>query len=218
MSIPDTHEHLVARLVADARPIRPLWSPQARLALWMLLPAFGLVVAVQLGLRQDLGLHLRQPLFALEVGALILAGAMAAALALRGAVPGMAPGRGLTMFILLLGAAAVTLVALEPAGTVHSVREFAAGGAQCVASIIAFSALPWIALFVAVRRGAPLDSTLVGVETGAAAFLFGAAAVRIACPIDQGLHLLAWHAGPIAVGMALSAVAGARWLGSWQRA
>jgi hypothetical protein len=40
--------------------------------------------------------------------------------------------------------------------------------------------------------------------------------VRIACPIDEGLHLLTWHTLPIAMGAALSAIAGARWLGRWQ--
>src|SRR5207245_10941570 len=93
MRPPPTHERLVAQLVADVRPVRPLWSPRTRLALWLALQTLTLGVAVELGLRQDLGDHLRQPLFLLQVGALVVAGAMGAAVALRGAGPGRGRGR-----------------------------------------------------------------------------------------------------------------------------
>src|SRR5256885_13999312 len=92
MQTPPTHERLVAQLVADARPVRPLWSPRTRLALWLALQTLTLGVAVELGLRQDLGDHLRQPFFLLQVGALVVAGAMAAAVARRGG--GSRLGRG----------------------------------------------------------------------------------------------------------------------------
>ncbi len=218
MRTPPSHEHLLARLIADAHPVRPLWSPHSRLALWLALQTSTLGVAVTVGLRQDLGDHLRQPLFLLELGALIAAGVTAAALTLRAAVPGMAGGRvGLTCSV-LLGAVAVALVALEPTTSVHSIRSFVANGAQCLVCMLGFSALPWTALFVAVRRGALLNGPGAGAYTGAAAFLFAAAAVRIACPIDEELHLLAWHMMPIALGAALSAVVGARWLERWDHA
>jgi hypothetical protein len=216
MSTPPGHERLVARLVADARPVPPLWSPQARLALWLALQALVLGTAVRFGLRQDLGDHLRQPLFLLEVGGLIAAGAVAALLALRAAIPGMPSSRWAVPISMLLGSTASVLVLLEPVTITHSVRGFVASGAQCVASILLFSAIPWIALFVAVRRGAPLDAAVAGACAGAAALLFGAAAVRIACPIDEGLHLLTWHTLPIAIGAALSAIAGARWFHRWR--
>src|SRR5713226_5139132 len=109
MQTPPTHERLVAQLIADAQPVRPLWSPRTRLALWLALQTLTLGVAVEFGLRQDLGDHLRQPLFLLEVGALVVAGAMAAAGALRAAVPGMAGGRWAVTLSALLMAAAVVL-------------------------------------------------------------------------------------------------------------
>src|SRR2546425_230132 len=92
MPTPPIHERLVARLIADAHPVRPLWSPHVRLLLWLALPALGLGVAVKLGLRPDLRAHLREPRFLLELGALCAAGAMAAAVALRAAVPGRTSG------------------------------------------------------------------------------------------------------------------------------
>jgi hypothetical protein len=215
---PPTHGRLVAQLVSDARPVRPVWSPRTRLGLWLALQTLTLGVAVEFGLRQDLGDHLRQPLFLLEVGALMVAGAMAAAVALRGAVPGMGRGRLAVTVSLLLGAAAVALVSLEPVVTIRSSSGFVARGAVCVICILGYAAIPWTVLFVAVRRGAPLDAPIMGVCAGAAAFLFAAAAVRIACPIDEALHLLTWHAMPVALAAALSGVAGARWLDRWRQA
>ena len=131
------------------------------------------------------------------------------------AVPGMASGR-LATFAMLLGLAAAALVSFEPSSAFRSASDFVASGARCVLCILAFSTLPWIVLFVAVRRGAPLDTAVAGACAGTAALLFGAAAVRIACPIDEQVHLLTWHTLPIVMGAALSAVAGARWLGRWE--
>src|SRR5439155_1627302 len=95
MATPPSHERLVARLIADARPVRPLWSPHARLALWLALETLTIGFAVEFGLRADLGDHLHQPLFLLEVGALIAAGVMAAAVAMGAALSGVAGARWL---------------------------------------------------------------------------------------------------------------------------
>src|SRR3989475_9048074 len=119
MPAPPIHERVVARLLAEATPVRPLWSPHTRLALWLVLEALMLGVAVQVGLRRDLGDHLRQRLFLLELGMLIAAGAVAAALALRGAVPGMASGPVTVTCSAVLVAIAAVFASLEPLQTVH---------------------------------------------------------------------------------------------------
>src|SRR5262249_48109969 len=94
------HEHLVDRLVADAAEVRPLWSPHLRLLLWLGLEAVLLGVAVGFGLRTDLADHLSQPLFLVELAAMVAAGGVAAAIAVRGAVPGMALGRSATVAVM----------------------------------------------------------------------------------------------------------------------
>src|SRR5207249_5640460 len=117
-------------------------------------------------------------------------------------------GRLAVTVLLLLGSAAVALVSLEPVVAIRSSWGFVARGTVCVICILGYAAIPWTVLFVAVRRGAPLDAPVMGVCAGAAAFLFAAAAVRIACPIDEALHLLTWHAMPVALGAELSGFAG----------
>jgi hypothetical protein len=210
------HDVLVARLVRDVTPVRPLWSPSVRLALWLAIATVPLAFALAFGLRNDLADQLRHPSFVLEVAALLAAGAGAAALALRSAVPGQeASARVVTASILLVGAA-LLLVLHEPASTEVPAARFAASGAQCVACILAFALLPWATLLVALRRGAPLEPAAAGAWAGAAAFLVSVAAVRIACPIDERWHLLAFHALPVAAGAGLSALAGFIWLDRWR--
>jgi hypothetical protein len=84
--------------------------------------------------------------------------------------------------------------------------------------VAVYGLLPWAALFAAVARAAPLDGRIVGLYAGGAAFLVGAAAVRVACPIDDTVHVLAWHMPAIALWTLLSSVAGAMWLERWQTA
>ncbi len=118
MPTPPSHERVVARLLADAHSVCPLWSPHTRLAFWLVLQVLVLGVAVKVGLRQDLGDHLRQPLFLLELGVMVAAGTMAAAMALRGAVPGMASDPFTVMCsVVLVSAAAGEALAFPPLAT-----------------------------------------------------------------------------------------------------
>jgi hypothetical protein len=214
MTTPSTHEHMVARLLADAEPVRRIWSPEARLALWLTLEIVAIAAAVIFGLRAAVAVDLRQPRLLAEIALCMTAGGIAAAVAFRAAVPGRASAPLVAAFWAVLACTALLLASLD-AGETPSDSSFVASGIQCVASILAFAALPWAALVVAIRRGAPVAAPVAGLYAGAAAFLFAAAAVRIACPIDARLHVLTWHVGTMAIGTALSAVAGARWLPRW---
>jgi len=51
---------------------------------------------------------------------------------------------------------------------------------------------------------------------GAAAFVIGAVAVRVACPIDEPLHVVAWHLGPVVPWMLVSGLLGSLWLARWR--
>jgi hypothetical protein len=171
-----------------------------------------MVIAGTFGLRDDVVDQIRRPLYGFEVATLLLAAAAAAAAALRAAVPGLDPRRPVGLAV---GLASVGL-ALHLFAPTPRVTDISVLGLRCAACVGLFGLLPWLALFVAVRRAAPLDGPETGVYLGAAAFLVGAAAVRVACPVDDGLHLLAWHAVPAVAWTAASALVGAAWLGRWQ--
>jgi hypothetical protein len=72
--------------------------------------------------------------------------------------------------------------------------------------------LPWLVLWWLVKRGASMDGRFSGLFVGAGALLFSLAAMRIACPIDEPLHLHSWHLLPLLVVITLSTLAGAAWL------
>ena len=102
----------------------------------------------------------------------------------------------------------VLLVSREPAASEVRLGSFMLAGIRCVGCTALLAAIPWCALFWAVRRGMPLPTDKAGALIGAAAFSFAFAATRLGCPIDDSVHLLAWHVLPVAAGTALSIAAG----------
>ena len=213
---PPIHDALVARLQADLNPVRPLWSPSLRLASWLVLAGLVVAIAMGAGLRHDLAIQLGRPFYLLELGTLLGAGAAAAAAALSGAVPGR-DGRRMGHVALVLGLLSGGLILSEPPAAEFSAARFVESGLQCAFCVIIFGLLPWIALVAAVARGAPLDGRVTGAHAGGAAFLIGTAAVRVACPIDDPLHVLTWHMAPVIVWTAVSAAVGSVWLVRWRR-
>jgi len=207
----DAHRATVDRLVAELRPVRRLRPPLVRLLAWLPLPLVALAWVVGFHLRPDAGAELQRPLFLLEIACFAAAGAVAAALALRAAVPGDEPRTGITAAAAMLAVAAALLVLLEPRG-VEPLAAFVAHGAMCSALTALLALVPWVALLIAVGRGVPLASARAGAFAGAAAFLLANALMRLACPLDERLHLLVWHAGPIVPALLLSALLGWQFL------
>jgi len=205
---------LVERLKTDLRlrPVRRLWPPSVRLALWLVLAAAVIAGATQLGLRHNLGAQFRQPLYVLELVALLSGAASAAAAAVLAAVPGRR-GRAVGWLALVLALLAVAILGYEmPSGTSSRAASFG-DGLPCIFYVAAYG-LPCAALFTATARAAPLDGAAVGAYAGGAASLVGAAAVRVACSVDDPAHVLVWHMPAIVLWTVLSAVAGALWLPS----
>lgn len=209
----ERHRLLVEALAAAVRPVRPLWPARARLGLWLLLEALVLLwVATHTG--NDFLRKLGHLDYALEVIFFAGAATLAAMLALRLAVPGRRAGPrevALSIVLVLIGIALVMVG--EPARTGYPLGEFLRVGIGCALETCVLAALPWMAIWWAVKRGAPMRGAAAGGSTGAAALLFSFALMRIGCPIDEPLHLLTWHLLPALVLTALSALAGAAWLG-----
>ncbi len=215
MEIPRNHRALVDRLAADARPVSRLRPPATRMLTWMALPV-AVVVSTTMGhLRPDLIGRLGTPAFALELGLLAAGAGISTWFAFRAAAPDRpSPGDGLWITIGLVAAAVAALLS-EPGGRNPVVGGFAAGGTGCLEKTVALAALPWGMLLVALRRGAPVAPATGGAFAGAAAFLLANVAMRVVCPIDARLHVLAWHLLPVGVAAVLSGALGATWFGRW---
>ena len=212
MTHAERHRLLVEALASTVRPVRPLWPVSARLGLWLSLEVLVLLwVATHTG--NDFMRKLGHLDYALEVMLFAGAATLAAMLALRLAVPGRRAGPrevALSIVLVLIGTALVMVG--EPMRTGYPLGEFLHVGIGCALETCVLAALPWMALWWAVKRGAPMRGAAAGLATGAAALLFAFALMRIGCPIDEPLHVLTWHLLPALVLIALSALAGAAWL------
>ncbi len=212
MTHAERHRVLVEALAGTIKPVRPLWPVRARLGLWLLLEALVLVwAATHTG--NDFMRKFGHLDYALEVALFAAAATLAAMLALRLAIPGRRAGPTEVALSVVLALVGIALVAIgEPMRTGYSLGEFLSVGVGCAIETCLLAALPWIALWWAVKRGAPMRGAAAGASTGAAALLFAFALMRIKCPIDDPLHILTWHLMPVLVITALSALAGAAWL------
>ncbi|MBV8356332.1 MAG: DUF1109 family protein [Deltaproteobacteria bacterium] len=207
------YDELINRLIEKFEPARRIWPIWARLALWLILE-FSILSLVAFGApRPNLLAALGNPAYVMQVVLFVVVGVAAAALALRTAIPGLEATTMQLSPVFLAAAVSILVAALAPAQTEISLGAFIGVGMKCLVCTGLLAALPWLALFWAVRRGAPLASHLAGVLVGVAAFSFACAATRLGCPIDDSLHVLTWHLFPAAAGTALSMLAGVAWLG-----
>jgi hypothetical protein len=206
------HRALVRQLSSKVRPARPLWPVGARLGLWMVLEA-SVLAWVMSHTTNHFTVKLTHPVYLVELVFFAGAAIISAALALRSAIPGRTlSAREATIAGALVFAGTIVLTIAQPLDTSYPLSDFARNGLRCACETVILGALPWLALWWMVRRGASMSGWLSGLLVGAGALLFSLAVMRIACPIDEPLHLLTWHLLPTLAVIALSALAGATWL------
>jgi hypothetical protein len=209
---------LIARLSSDLAPVRPCWPARLRLLAWLAVEVLVVALAVAwMGARADLTAKLEEAGFAVQVAGLVSAGVAFAALALLAAIPGRAPRRAPAIAALAVFFAAVGVGFGAEPSLAENVGRFAELGWSCAALTIAFAAVPWVALFAAQRRGAPLEPAIAGALAGAASLALAAAALRAVCARDERWHLLVWHLGPVLVGSGASLLLALGWLSRWRR-
>ncbi len=214
MSAHDEERMAIDRLVADLRPVGRLPALALRLGVWIAIMA-TLLLAAALVPRPDLADRLRAGAFVLETAALALAVLVLGAFALRSAEPDRVPSRRETGLALALTTSAIAIALTEPppAGVPLAVVLARAGG--CLWSSLAFGVGPALALFVAVRRGAPVGPRAAGAYAAGAGLVLAYLAMRLHCPLDDALHLALGHLLPVAAGTIAGALLGGAWLGRW---
>jgi hypothetical protein len=208
----DHHRALVRRLATEVKPTRRLWSVGIRLGIWILLEV-GVLAWVVTHTDNDFIQKLRQQVYAIEILFFAAAAIISAILALRSAVPGRALRASeatLAAVLVLAGAALVT--AAEPMNTPNPLGDFVRAGLPCARGTWMLAALPLLLLWWMVRRGASMRGGVSGLLVGAGALFFSFAMMRIACPIDEPLHVLTWHLLPALALIGLSTLAGSVWL------
>jgi len=205
---------LIDGSIKDFQPVKRLWSTGARLVCWMLLEAAILIVAVWLQGDDNLRVLFHNSGQLVAAGLFISASIAAAFIALKSAIP----GRELSWPQLAIAIAVVAAAfGFELAGAPsNEIREAAPTSMQ---QLLGLAALPWLSLFLAVRRGVPLQPEATGAAVGLAAFCFAFALCQIISqPIlpSSGIGLVLSCAALIA----LSALAGRfwlNWIAHWQQ-
>jgi hypothetical protein len=193
---------VIAELVRDLRPVRPLPVPRVRVAQWVAVAAArAAAVVVGLGVRPDLSTAAVTVAFQAHVVFLMAAAAGSAAAALSLAVPGERQPRWLRATPIAATLAWGGWLAAE------LMTHAAAGGGVwpispgwgCVAKAFAVAIVPGGALAAMVVRAAPLDWRAPVALAALAGTAVGALGVEVTCPLDNPMHLLLWHAAPVLV-------------------
>jgi hypothetical protein len=208
----DRHRALVRRFAADLKPARRLLSVGVRVGAWLALEVAVLAWVVT-HTNNPFMEKLTHPIYVIEIVFFAGAATILAILALRSAIPGRTLRAGeAALAVSLLAAGTALLILAEPVSTASGLSEFIRLGLRCAYETFVFAALPWVALWWLVKRGAPMHGGLSGLLVGGGALFFSFAMMRIACPIDEPLHVLTWHLLPALALTALSTLAGIAWL------
>ena len=208
---------VIARLARDAAPVTPLPSPFVRWSAWTLTAfAAGAIVTIVLGLlpslRPVVDAPVRDPGFllaAIVTGGLALAAAGGAFVL---SVPGAARDRIARVTPLLAAIAWAALLWTRLVTIGDPLPQIAATPWHpvCIFLILSVSAIPGVALFVMLRRAAPLRMRWTGALAALAVLALGALGTQFVCPINAPAHQLVWHFVPVIVLMSVGLVLGAR--------
>jgi hypothetical protein len=208
---------LIDRSIKDFQAVKRLWPVGTRLTLWILLETAILALAAGFGGGNDRPELIHNFGHLLPAGLVIFASIAAAFLTLRSAIP----GREVTwseLLLLLAVVCALFTISLEPPAGAILFRDFLDARIVSTLQFFGLAALPWLALFWAVRRGVPLQPVKTGALVGIAAFCCGLAAHGF---ISSGLpNRVIWQALSGILITAVSALAGAvwlNWIARWQQ-
>jgi hypothetical protein len=207
----DTNK-LIARLAADATPVRPLAAPWVRMLVWLAI-SLPYVAAVVLLMPPEVNLAqaLRDKQFLVEQAA-TLATAVMAAIAAFGSV---VPGYDRRLFLLPLAPLALWLASLGE-GCVQDWLRAGADGLHvradwdCLLPAALIAIIPAMAMVILLRRGAPLLPRVTLALAALAMAALANFALRLFHLGDLSIMVLFWHLGSAAV---LSVIAA--WFGPY---
>lgn len=202
---------LIERITAEAAPVRPLRKGRglalAGLAFVVTLVAVLFLLGARHGLMSG---HL--PVYFLVVnGLLLVLGLSCVTTVVAMASPQVGAGHdgpkwAIAMAGVLPAAGVLSATTPDGVGIMH------VSGAHCMVLGLAASVLVAAALFVWLRRGAPVSQKLAGFYLGLGSGALGSVANGMACPNDTIAHLGIWHVAPVVIGALAGRYVIARWL------
>lgn len=195
-----TTDELIARLVAEHRPVRPLAPPLRRAAAWTAL-ALAIVAGIVLahGPRPDLAARFAQPAMLLEWLGALLTGVAAAVATFQVSLP----DRSTRWLLLPLPPLALWVATLS----LGCLGEYARHGPaalepraswSCVSAILTTSLPLGLTLLVLVRHAGLVRPEATAAVGGLAVAAFASAGLSLFHNLDAALLVLVWHLGAVA--------------------
>ena len=178
--------------------------------------AFGatLLMAIFLGVREDLSAATRLPMFWVKLAFPVALAASALIALARLSRPGMTLARLPAVIaapvIAVWLIALVTLVSAQPGE--RTALVFGDTWAACLVNIPFLSVPAWIALAWALRAAAPTRPALTGGTAGLAAGALGAAVYALHCPEIEAPFIGLWYVLGMLIPAGAGAIAGSRLL------
>lgn len=194
------NQDLIARMASELTPVRSM-KLRDGLAL-VALATVGTIVSVEVvdGLWRGILRGQASPFFMIANGLLLVLGLASASSALKMACPRVGNRHegakwAMAMVAVLPLAGLASLAAQQSASAALNDPY----GLTCFAAALAASSITAAALFVWLKRGAPVSPDIAGFHLGVAAGALGSVSYGLACPIDGIVHLGLFHVAPVAV-------------------
>jgi hypothetical protein len=204
-------EELIDALAERAAPVQRLRPPLVRAVLWLAFAGvlIALIAAGQ-GIRTDFIPHLRQPAFAVTIGAALTTGILSAAAAFAISIPGRSrtwlalPLPPLALWMSTIGYGCFADWVSLPGGFLFGDEL------KCVALLVMTSVPLAIALAAMLRYAAMLRTGAVALTGGLAIASITSAALPLFHDHDASALLLVWNLGTAALITGLAGLFGGR--------
>lgn len=203
---------LIDVLVEAATPVRRLRPPWQRAVLWLLLAAIVLgLLCIAHGVRTDISVRLREPVFILSMIGALATAVLAALAAFKLSLPEgsrwwlLVPAPGLAVWVSTIGYGCLTdWVRMDPDG----VRMGEA--ARCFATLFLTSIPLSVAMLIMLRHAALLRPTAVSAVGGLAISAMTSFALSLLHDLDATIMILLWNLGTAALIAGLASAFGRR--------
>jgi hypothetical protein len=188
---------LIDSLVDSATPVRRPAPPLLRTCIWLALAAFILaLLCVAHGVRPDLPMRLRQPIFVFSMVGALATAVLAAFASFKLNLPEsprwwvLLPLPGFAMWVSTIGYGCLTdWISMNPNGI--QLGE----AARCFATLVMTSVPLSIAMAIMLRFAAPLRPTIVSAAAGLAIAAMTSFALSLLHNLDASIMILIWNLG-----------------------
>lgn len=194
-------DQLIDKMVAEGAQ-KPLPHPIKQILFWTLgafiyLAAFCLF----LGFRGDIAVKLAEPLYIAELIFMSLAALSAACAAVYLSRPdcGQMPWVKYIPFGFIILWSVAAFLGFENFGGLQIVDIANQYNIDCPLTIFLFSLPPGIAMFLLVRKGAPMQLYWAGIMAALSVTAFAYVGMRLVEMNDNPAHLIFWHALPVMI-------------------